>query len=91
MYHFADSSYQMSQLAQQQHASYLTSGEPDLGQVYRAYEMALDNMTSKIAASLTTYDHYSLMLSIGLLFLVYSVFILVHLKLNGKVSFILDT
>ncbi|XP_052774219.1 GPI ethanolamine phosphate transferase 2-like isoform X2 [Mya arenaria] len=64
-----ESSYELAQYAIQQHDNYLTTGQPEPSHIFRSYEMALDRMTSRIAGSLTTYDHYAMLLAVIISFM----------------------
>ncbi|KAH3721151.1 hypothetical protein DPMN_064067 [Dreissena polymorpha] len=62
-------SYELAAYAMELHRSYLmdSTGKQAVEDVFRSYELAMDEMSSRIARSLTTYDLYSMSLAIILL------------------------
>lgn len=70
---FSDSSFDLYKYAVKQQETCLSAPvcKPEQAAlVFRNYESAMEAMSSKIATSLTTYDMYSLLISIALLSMV---------------------
>lgn len=83
IFFLAEPSYELAAYAMELHRSYLMDsvGKPAVEDVFRNYELALDEMSSRIARSLTTYDLYSMSLAIIILTLVCLLFVCFDLRL----------
>jgi hypothetical protein len=70
----SDSCYDLYLHAVNLHRSFLdtqtTSSPTDVSLILHSYESAMESISRKISGALITYDHYSMLLAILLLFLV---------------------